>query len=305
MRIEHLNCLVEVAKCKSISTAAKKLYISQTGLSAIINSIEAELNIKLFYRTNKGVSPTPEGEQAIALIKDILVKNDELHFLSSDESQQRRIINLGVFPAATRALSVYLTDIWSRQHGQNHLHVYEVGYENLQNCINSHLASIVIAAESPNQFTASATTQNGKLYVEPLYQDHFCVLVSAKSELASRNTVSLDEILDMHLLLTHNYPSPQDRPIGHILHSFNSFTVLNNLEVTKQILVDSPDKLIITPGFALHLDPLVQEGKLKMLEVTGFETELSIFMMCDITSRLSIQETLLMQEIRNFFNRFK
>ena len=78
MRIEHLNYLVEVAKHKSISTAAKKLYISQTGLSAIINSIEAELNIKLFYRTNKGVSLTVEGEQAILIMKDILTKNDEL-----------------------------------------------------------------------------------------------------------------------------------------------------------------------------------------------------------------------------------
>ena len=44
MRIDHLNCIIEVANCKSISTAAKKLYISQTGLSAIIHSVEKELN---------------------------------------------------------------------------------------------------------------------------------------------------------------------------------------------------------------------------------------------------------------------
>lgn len=54
MRIEHLQYLLEIAKCHSISTAAKKLYISQTGLSAIVNSIEAELNIQIFRRSNKG-----------------------------------------------------------------------------------------------------------------------------------------------------------------------------------------------------------------------------------------------------------
>ncbi len=304
MRIEHLNYLVEVAKHKSISTAAKKLYISQTGLSAIINSIEAELNIKLFYRTNKGVSLTVEGEQAILIMKDILTKNDELHFLSSDEGQQRRIINLGVFPAATNALSRYLTGIWSKQHSQTHLHVYEVGYEDLQNCIASHLASIIIAAESSNYLSAT-TLQNGKVYVEPLCNDHFCVLVSSQSELAAKNAVDISEIMDMHLLLTHNYPSPQDKPIGHILHSFSTFTVLNNLEVTKQILADSPDKVIITPTLTLEQDPLIRNGKLKMLDVTGFENTLTIFMMCDVTSRLSIQETLLMQEIRNFFASLK
>ena len=304
MRIEHLNYLVEVAKHKSISTAAKKLYISQTGLSAIINSIEAELNIQLFYRTNKGVTLTADGEQAISLMKDILSKNDELHFLSSNENQQRRIINLGVFPAATNALSHYLTDIWSRQHSHTHLHVYEVGYEDLQNCISSHLASIVIAAESTANFSGTQF-QNGKVYVEPLCQDHFCVLVSSQSELAARNEVDISEIMHLHLLLTHNYPSPQDRPIGHILHSFNTFTVLNNLEVTKQILVDSPDKVIITPALTLNQDPLIQSGQLKMLDVTGFENNLTIFMMCDVTSRLSIQETLLMQEIRSFFSTLK
>lgn len=304
MRIEHLNYLVEVAKHKSISTAAKKLYISQTGLSAIINSIEAELNIKLFYRTNKGVSLTVEGEQAITIMRDILSKNDELHFLSSNESQQRRIINLGVFPAATNALSRHLTGIWSRQHSQTHLHVYEVGYEDIQNCLASHLASIIIAAESSNYFNNS-TLLSDKVYVEPLCQDSFCVLVSSQSYLAAKNVVDISEIIHMHLLLTHNYPSPQDKPIGHILHSFNAFTVLNNLEVTKQILVDSPDKVIITPAFALKQDPLVQSGQLKMLDVTGFENTLTIFMMCDVTSRLSIHETMLMQEIRSFFSALK
>ena len=92
MRIEHLQFLVEIARCRSISTAAKKLYISQTGLSAIVNSIEAELNIQIFNRTNKGTVLTPEGEDAMKIIEDILQKNDELHFLHSESSQQRRII---------------------------------------------------------------------------------------------------------------------------------------------------------------------------------------------------------------------
>ena len=305
MRIEHLYFLVEVEKCRSISTAAKKLYISQTGLSAIINSLEAELNIKLFFRTNKGVIPTPKGEQAMALIKEILANNDQLHMLTSDESQQRQLINLGVFPSGTLALSRYLTDIWSKKHSQAHLHVYEVGYEDVTSCINSHLASIVISAESSSYFSPSSSSKNGKVYVEALYQDHFCVVVSSQSDLASRDCVTIDEILDRHLLMTHNYPNPQDKPIGYILHSFKSFTVLNNLEVAKQVLVESPDKLLITPSLALYEDPFIQQNKLKKLKVTGFETELTVFMMCDVTSKLSLQETMLMQEIRDFFTKLR
>lgn len=48
VRIEYLEYLLEVARSKSISAAAKRLYLSQTSLSAIVNSLEKELNIKIF-----------------------------------------------------------------------------------------------------------------------------------------------------------------------------------------------------------------------------------------------------------------
>lgn len=302
MRIDHLQYLIEVAKCKSISTAAKKLYISQTGLSAIINSIEAELNIQIFRRTNKGTLLTPDGEQAIQLMKEILSKNDELHYLCSDDSQRRQIINLGVFPSGTYALSQYLVKVWSEHHPHTHLHIYEVGYEDLQNCINNHTASIVVGAESSDYFNAAFASKTGKVYIEPLHSDRFCVLVSGRSDLACRESVHLDELLDRPLILTHNYPNPQDKPIGNILHSFRSFTVLNNLEVAKKVLEENPDKLMISPTLAVYHDDMITDGRLKTLEVTGFDTALAIFMMCDSSSKLSIQETLLMQEIRNFFS---
>lgn len=303
MRIEHLQFLVEIAKCSSISTAARKLYISQTGLSAIVNSIEAELNIQIFRRTNKGTVLTPEGEDAMEIIEDILQKNDELHFLHSDNSHQRRIINLGVFPSGTYALSSHLTKIWSRQHKHTHLHIYEIGHEDLYNCINNHIASIVIGAESPDFFHAIVNSSNGKTYAEPLFEDHFHVLTSRESVLADNAIVHLDNILDYHLLLTHTYPNPQDKPIGHIIHKFKNFSVLNNLEVAKHVLSENPDMLMLVPSFAVYQDRLTVDGQLKLLNITGFDSALTIFMMCDSSAKLNIQEIQLMQEIRNFFAR--
>lgn len=61
MRTEYLEYLLEVARTKSISAAAKKLFIGQTTLSAIINSVENELNVKIFQRTHRGVALRPMG----------------------------------------------------------------------------------------------------------------------------------------------------------------------------------------------------------------------------------------------------
>ena len=201
-------------------------------------------------------------------------------------------------------MSRYLVKNWSQKHRYTHLHVYEISFEDFHSCITDHVASIVVGAECPDSVNAYSAI-DGKVYMEPLCDDRFCALVSGQSELADRDSVHLDDVLDKHLLLTHAYPNPQDKPIGSIIHKFKLFTVLNNIEIAKKVLAEEPDKLMICPSFALVHDDLVASGQLKILQIDGFRTELSIFLMCDISSKLSIQETLLMQEIRNFFSEFK
>ena len=84
MRTEYLEYLLEVARTKSISAAAKKLFIGQTTLSAIINSVENELNVKIFLRTHRGVGLTEHGERVIAIVEDMVAKNRQLQNLFSD-----------------------------------------------------------------------------------------------------------------------------------------------------------------------------------------------------------------------------
>ena len=58
MRIENLQYVLEVARAGSISAAAKNLWIGQTTLSAAIQAAEKELDIQLFLRTSRGITPT-------------------------------------------------------------------------------------------------------------------------------------------------------------------------------------------------------------------------------------------------------
>lgn len=62
MHIENLRFFYEVAQAKSISTVAKASHISQSALSQQLLKLEDNLNVKLFVRSNKGVTLTAEGE---------------------------------------------------------------------------------------------------------------------------------------------------------------------------------------------------------------------------------------------------
>ena len=142
MRIEYLEYLLEVARSKSISAAAKRLYLSQTSLSAIVNSLVKELNIKIFQRTHKGIVLTAEGEQALELAADIVEKNEQLQHLFSTSRTVRRIINLVVYPSVSNCLSVYLTRELGDEYPEIALHslpavggmymVNEALYKNIQ-----------------------------------------------------------------------------------------------------------------------------------------------------------------------------
>lgn len=59
-----------VAENKSFSKAAEKIFISQPAISYNIKELEKNLNVKLFYRTSKGVTLTQEGENLYYYIKN-------------------------------------------------------------------------------------------------------------------------------------------------------------------------------------------------------------------------------------------
>ncbi|MBQ2736319.1 MAG: LysR family transcriptional regulator [Clostridia bacterium] len=78
MNIQYLKYAIEVEKHKSISKAAKNLYMGQPNLSRAIKELEDSLGIVIFERTSKGIAVTPNGEEFLQYAKRILSQIDEL-----------------------------------------------------------------------------------------------------------------------------------------------------------------------------------------------------------------------------------
>lgn len=67
--VSHYESFLVVAECKSISEAAKRLYVTQPAVSAEIAALERSLRVRLFFRNNRGVQLTPEGRVFYDYIK--------------------------------------------------------------------------------------------------------------------------------------------------------------------------------------------------------------------------------------------
>lgn len=87
-KISLYRSFYTVAKCSGISPAAKELYVTQPAVSADIISLENTLGVKLFFRTNRGMKLTPEGEVLYGYIKSAFA------FIDSGEDALRAITGL-------------------------------------------------------------------------------------------------------------------------------------------------------------------------------------------------------------------
>ena len=78
MRLEQLQCLVEVAQTGSLSKVAQQLFLTQQAVSLNIKQLEKELECELLIRSKKGVSFTPEGEETLKFAEQVLALRGDL-----------------------------------------------------------------------------------------------------------------------------------------------------------------------------------------------------------------------------------
>ena len=61
MKIEKLPYFIDLYETRSYTKTARNNYISQTSVTQFINSLEEELQVKLFDRTTLPIQPTAAG----------------------------------------------------------------------------------------------------------------------------------------------------------------------------------------------------------------------------------------------------
>lgn len=125
MDTKDLRSFLAIYELKSITKAAKSLFITPQGLSKILKKLESELEVELFTRNSSGVEPTPYGDKLAKKAEQIMdsldsIKRDIFH---DDE----KIISLSI--ASTYGVMAYLTidflNDFKKVHPSIHLDIVE------------------------------------------------------------------------------------------------------------------------------------------------------------------------------------
>jgi DNA-binding transcriptional LysR family regulator len=78
MKLQQLIYVVEIEKYKSMSKAAKKLFVSQPNLSSSIKNLENEIGITIFERNNRGVQVSQQGIEFLSYARGILSQCEKI-----------------------------------------------------------------------------------------------------------------------------------------------------------------------------------------------------------------------------------
>ncbi|WP_020408469.1 LysR family transcriptional regulator [Hahella ganghwensis] len=139
MDIRSLRYFAAVFQEKNLSSAAKVCHISQPSISAAITQLESSMNVKLFVRHKKGVTPTDSAKRLYPIAKRLV---SEMHSLKNlfQEEEDSHNITLGVMPS----LDLDMVSIWLKHWLANikHLDLTLVDYpgdKSDANIVSDHL----------------------------------------------------------------------------------------------------------------------------------------------------------------------
>lgn len=96
MNLKFLETFVWVARLKSFSLTAEKLFTTQASISSRIAVLENELGVKLFLRDSRGVSLTPEGLKVLEYAEQMLGTMQALKHSIDNRNNKTGRIRIGV-----------------------------------------------------------------------------------------------------------------------------------------------------------------------------------------------------------------
>ncbi|MDO4169315.1 MAG: LysR family transcriptional regulator [Lachnospiraceae bacterium] len=105
MTLAQLKYAITIADVKSMNKVARKLYISQPSLSASIKSLEEELGIEIFRRSNRGVSLTPDGEEFIGYARQVVdqYRLVESRYIAKEKVKKKFSVSMQHYTFAVQA----------------------------------------------------------------------------------------------------------------------------------------------------------------------------------------------------------
>lgn len=194
MTILQLKYVVAVSTSTSMREASGKLFVSQPALSATIRDLEEEIGIRIFERTNKGISLTEEGNEFVSYAKQAVSQYElvENKFLSRAEGKDYYSISMQHYVFAVHA---FVNAIEKRNTDSFSYLIKETRTDEVLQNVRDYKSEIgILAYSESNKNVIIKLLREYELEFHPMMVCDTYAYLSNKHPLAGRDELSLEDL---------------------------------------------------------------------------------------------------------------
>ena len=197
-----MHYVTAVADSGTITEAANKLFISQPSLTSAIHSLEKELNITIFYRTNKGISITTEGEEFLGYARQMLEQEKTINERYTGESKGKKIFCISTqhYSFAVEAF-VELLKNYNRDSYEFHIRETQT-YMIIEDVSRLRSEIGILYINDYNKAVLTRTFHEHNLEFTPLFTANPHVFLYYKHPLASKKRLKISDLDEYPRLTT-------------------------------------------------------------------------------------------------------
>ncbi len=191
MTIRDLEIFIAVCDCKSITEAAKELFISQPAISISVKRLEEHYNTKLFDRISKRLHITEAGKMLLDRSRHLISLFNTMEICTLD-GIGNNLIKIGSSITVGNCLLPNLLKQYNEKFKHIKTNVIIANSKKIEDMVVENNVDIAIIENIPT---------SDKIYSQKLSEDEIVVICGSNHPLAHRNSIRPIELTYENLLL--------------------------------------------------------------------------------------------------------
>ena len=186
MTLQQLEYIVAVYRTRHFVKAAEACGVTQPTLSAMIQKLEAELDIKLFERSSQQVVPTPIGKVVVEQAWKVLNRARKIKYIVAEEKKALTgTFRLGILPTIAPYLLPRFVPGLMRENPSLEIRVVEMKTAYIRRAIDRGEIDAAVMVDTGDLDDYALTT---------LFYEQFLAYVSPSDQLSAKKSIKTSDL---------------------------------------------------------------------------------------------------------------
>lgn len=308
MNLEQFRYIKEVAQCRSISKAAKQLFLTQPTISNAIHNFEEEVGYKIFRRSNQGVALTEDGERIMDSIEVILNEVQRLRNSEQNSSYMSGDVYVDVSPSICSTIMPRVTIACKQAYPGINVHLKETFPDKSVTALLGGMSTISITSFMGMDSITTLENNLGlrNFEMEPLLRENIILYTSKDCPLVTEEAVSVEDTYAYPWILLQEHSYEENcMALGEDEICPNSIIAFQDKDSVKQAIAANLGIAVLGSSFAGEDDPYVTSGLIHRVRLTDVQMSILHVLVTPKKRKFTVVEHCFLEELRRFYRQLQ